>query len=84
VWIGRRLRARFGAHEPKPWLAVALRQWRSACKEPVMPKEPKDPKIENRKETEKPWARPGQVAQNPGEKAPSKKDVGFKQASKTS
>lgn len=50
-----------------------------------MPKEPKiEKQTEDRKETEKPWARPGQVAQNPDEKAPSKKDIGFDQASQTS
>ncbi|MDO9411624.1 MAG: hypothetical protein Q7T81_03485 [Pseudolabrys sp.] len=42
------------------------------------------PKKEDFKETEKPWERPGQVAQNPDEKAPTKKDIGFEQASKTS
>jgi len=49
--------------------------------EPMMAKERKK---EDREETEKPWERPGQVAQNPDEKAPSKKDVDFEQASKTS
>jgi len=44
----------------------------------------KERKKEDREETEKPWERPGQVAQNPDEKAPSKKDVDFEQASKTS
>jgi hypothetical protein len=38
------------------------------------------------KETDKPWERPGQVAQNPDEKPPSKEDLetSFEQASKTS
>ena len=44
----------------------------------------KDRKKEERGETEKPWERPGQVAQNPDEKPPQKKDVDFEQASKTS
>lgn len=34
--------------------------------------------------THKPWERPGQVSQNPDQKAPEKKDIGFEQASKTS
>ena len=43
-----------------------------------------EPKKEDLKETDKPWERPGQVSQNPDEKPPSKKDIGFEQASKTS
>ena len=44
----------------------------------------RESKKEDRKETDKPWERPGQVSQNPSEKAPSKKDIDFEQASKTS
>ena len=45
-----------------------------------------DPKKEDRKETDKPWERPGQVAQNPSEKPPSKEDRqgSFEQVNKTS
>jgi hypothetical protein len=41
-------------------------------------------KKEDFSETQRPWERPGQVAQNPDEKPPKKKDIDFEQASKTS
>ena len=46
----------------------------------------KEPAQEKLKETDKPWERPGQLAQNPSEKAPTKEDrqETFEQASKTS
>ena len=45
-----------------------------------------EPKRETSSGTDKPWERPGQLAQNPAEKAPSKKDRDgtFEQVSKTS
>ena len=43
-------------------------------------------KKEELKETDKPWERPGQLSQNPSEKAPSKADRQgtFDQVNKTS
>ncbi len=43
-------------------------------------------KKEKLKETDKPWERPGQIAQNPSEKPPSKADRqgSFEQVNKTS
>ena len=46
----------------------------------------KEPKKEKLKETDRPWERPGQVAQNPSDEAPSKKNLEgtFEQVNKTS